>query len=447
MVKVDLSERWRVYRYTYSLVAMLVSVTFIAILIKLGARYSELERVHSKFQSFADEVAYLERCGGELVHAGPKSVLHEDQFLWFFRFKTHKPILPTTITSLSVRYLMERPKEFEHIASHVSELEINGLIQSREMLQIMPVGLRRADLELTKGLLPDVARFKYLESLNLVVAPSRRDEQKQESSAKSEEIVLPESLLELEIQGYGLDDDIIGRLKGVSHLRRLVVRSDGFLGTGLANLDLSNNLESLDIEGQFDGNTMLQFPPLPNLKYAYIRSDSLRGDGLEWLANSKKLSSLTLMGMNLEDIALEKLVILPELDTISIVDTKIDGTGFAALSHLRKLRSIGVFGSPINRLGLMNMQMIENLEDLKLERTEITTDDISCFEQFHSLTSLEFGFELSEDELLSFAIPPRLKSLTVSGGKLSIDGYARFKERNPGVHLHAPGLKGFRPFQ
>jgi hypothetical protein len=203
------------------------------------------------------------------------------------------------------------------------------------------------------------------------------------------------------------DVEIIGR--GVElqlHLRKTAVT-----GEGLRRLASVGRLSMLELSGNNVGEAMLEvLPELPLQGQLALESDLLTDDDLLYVAQCKKLTSVSLHGTRLTNDGLEVLAGLPKLEGISL-GANFSFVAFPILARFENLRDLEVTWqatplladlAKIPKLRRLTLSGKENddetaltiadsfkfLEQAYLRGTSITNEGVAHLSQINSLKVL-----------------------------------------------------------
>jgi len=196
-----------------------------------------------------------------------------------------------------------------HIIKHVDDLpEDLGLIK------VVDMPIRNQAMA---DRLPDLARFKNLESLLIYV-------ERDAGSADLAEIGSLPGLSAIQIGGYGNSNNL-KYLAEMPAIRTLSLIGQWFEDKHLAHIKDMRKLEMLGIqESALDGSGLSSLQNLKNLKVLYFRASQHMGDyGLEHISQLPLLESVMCQGVALTDAGLRQLEVLKTLKQIDLTGTKV----------------------------------------------------------------------------------------------------------------------------
>jgi Leucine-rich repeat (LRR) protein len=180
------------------------------------------------------------------------------------------------------------------------------------------------------------------------------------------------NLEKLNVKGRYLTDAALPYLAGLTNLKELNLGENLITDDGLRHLLGLVNLESLDLEG-----TALPF--------------KVKGPGLAQLAGLKKLNTLRLSNLDLDDEAMVYLKGLTSLNDLDLSLTKVLGPGLAQLKDLPNLKRLNLGFTHINDAGLAGIEGLVNLEELSLPSTNVVGEGLQHLKGFKKLKTLDLG--------------------------------------------------------
>jgi len=218
-----------------------------------------------------------------------------------------------------------------------------------------------------------------------------------------------------------------------------------------------------------DGNVLVCFRALPELKELDLEGAQVSDGGLEHLRSLEELRSLMLGGTAISDAGLAKLaqLRLPRLRTLSIQGTKITDAGLSEIAKLSGLTDLWLNTTKTTDQGLENLVPLKSLEDLGLRGTPVTSRGLAYLKQMPKLEKIrlymtavdDIGVQhLSEIPTLSLvdlastkitdaafrslALLPNLESLDVSDTNVSAEALKMFQQPHPKCRIESYGIRG-----
>ena len=120
-------------------------------------------------------------------------------------------------------------------------------------------------------------------------------------------------------------------------------------------------------------------------------ADVRNGDNLEF--ESRGDGSAALVG----DAGLAYLEAIPNLETLTLSETRITDEGLESIGNLDSLKSLNLSSTAVGDDGLAHLRSLRNLQDLDLIVTSVSDEGLIHLEQMKSLTSLALSYtEISD---------------------------------------------------
>jgi Leucine-rich repeat (LRR) protein len=204
-----------------------------------------------------------------------------------------------------------------------------------------------------------------------------------------------EALEVLELRGTRIANFSLHQIKGLDHLRVVVLDGDKFndktplyfrelpverfvcncsrLGdTGLRHLRHSTGIRELELrETEVTGVGLEEISKLEALETLVLLDRDLGPEGFSALAVLPKLHTLELSGP-VEDPSFEKLGLLAHLQTLRLDCPSLDDSAAAELAKLPQLRVLDLSGSKLSDVGLAQLGGLLQLQELYLDGTRVT---------------------------------------------------------------------------
>lgn len=236
------------------------------------------------------------------------------------------------------------------------------------------------------------------------------------------------NLNSLDIGDGAGDDALLGEVKSLPGLERLVVGSPQVSARGLRFLNESPQLRVLGLgERGIDDNALTLVGKCRNLIELQLWSTSITDNGLRHLANLKKLLSLAVGDCGIADAGLRHLGALTELRSLGIGGTGVTDGGLAELASLRRLEFLGLPRTNISGAGLKSLASLTSLHELNLENAKITddgVDGIAALKQLHAVYLRDT--DVSDKGLAKLASLPKLQLINAAGTRATPEIRALF---------------------
>jgi len=121
-------------------------------------------------------------------------------------------------------------------------------------------------------------------------------------------------------------------------------------------------------------DTIVKFPNLQSLS---LNNTRVSDAGLAKLVGHKKLLQLRLNGTDITDAGLELLKELPNLSSLEMSDTNLTGDGLQHLAGLGKLSHLHLKNTKIDDSALKHLQKFKSLKYVPVNGTQVTTEGIN----------------------------------------------------------------------
>ena len=105
---------------------------------------------------------------------------------------------------------------------------------------------------------------------------------------------------------------------------------------------------------------------------------------------TSSLPQLILEGPKFTDAQLDKIItLIPELESLDLINTQISDAGVEAVTRLAKLRMLCIDGSPLTEVALVPIGRCDNLKQLELRNLPIS---IETLEPLCAYTTYSYWF-------------------------------------------------------
>ncbi|MGV3609002.1 MAG: leucine-rich repeat domain-containing protein [Planctomycetaceae bacterium] len=258
-------------------------------------------------------------------------------------------------------------------------------------------------------------------------------------------------------------DEDLAILAKLPRLRFLRVDSDHITDQGIAALEGCTNLHDVVIEGnQLTGKGLAVVVKLPNLKGLHWDSELTTDGDLECLRDNLKLEELHLRGNTLHDAGLEAVSTCTNLERLTFMYGEFSGPAIRSLEQLQKLKYLKLFEVSFPRESVASLAKLPKLESvylsvpllpedlallgsmttlksLTLSGTKLTGEGLKHLTQLKELEHLEANMTLVRDEdLACFRELPRLRYLNLSNSQVTAEGVAKFRAERAEVTVEWP---------
>jgi len=171
-----------------------------------------------------------------------------------------------------------------------------------------------------------------------------------------------------EISDAGLE-----HLKGLAHLRDLVLHDTAVTDAGLEHLKGLTHLSSLILDGTKVSDVGLRhLQGLTDLKCLSLDRTRVTDAGLEHLKGLIHLRALYLDDTKVTDTGLQHLQGLTDLEILSLRVTTVGDAGLEHLKGMRRLRKLLLAGTNVSDVGLEHLKGLTELRSLYLAGTNVT---------------------------------------------------------------------------
>src|SRR5579872_5046889 len=204
----------------------------------------------------------------------------------------------------------------------------------------------------------------------------------------------------IDLVGTLADPKDLVKLKGLSHLRELLLPgtmwNPGAGSTLDANDDLASlshltSLEKLHVSGHFLSNINIQdkglahLAPLTGIKELRLAQTTVKGASLAPFVN---LRFLDLSETPFSDPGVESLKGMTSLEKLYLRNTLITDQGLKIMGALKTLTELDLYGVPISDAGLAHLSGLTRLRKLNLLGSNVTDNGVETLTGFTGLEDL-----------------------------------------------------------
>ncbi len=162
----------------------------------------------------------------------------------------------------------------------------------------------------------------------------------------------------------------------------------------------------------------------------------------DWRNISKfpKLQYVLLGHSNITDDGVKYLSQLPELDTLSMGNTReITDAAIPHISKMPKLTNLKLGSTNITDQGLRKLAPVSKLDILELPNLKVTSVGVESLKNIPSLKIVTLDWTNVDDQALDFlAVLPNLQVLQLSRTQVTAAGMQRFREQHPNCAVTGP---------
>jgi hypothetical protein len=231
-------------------------------------------------------------------------------------------------------------------------------------------------------------------------------------------------------KSQNLNDDDLKIFKEIplEDIEALGMRHVSVSDAGISGLPLMPQLRQLDIDSTNEKltgallNSLCRFSTLRNLNIVGLRS--VNASDFAAIGQLKKLESLDLTAIALDDAAVPILIGLPNLSTL-LLDWSYDGktgpkltpAGISQLGKCRKLTTLRMTDCAVNDEALASLaSSLPKLEELFVGKTNITDASIGSLRKLSKLKSLNIkGTKVTDTGFAKLASHPSLEEVLIKG--------------------------------
>jgi len=217
---------------------------------------------------------------------------------------------------------------------------------------------------------------------------------------------------ELELRGTRIGNFSLNQIKGLEHLRSVVL--DG---------------------GTFNDNSPLYFRELPMVRF--VCNCSRVGDGgLRSLRHSEGLVHVELRETSITGAGLEALAKLDDLQTLVLLDRDIGSEGFNALANNESLRELQLSG-PVSNPKLTGIGALTALQVLRLRLPDIDDRSTEALSKLTGLRVLDLSnTKVSDEGLANLGKLTELRDLRLGRTRITKHGLAHLAKLTHLETLH-----------
>lgn len=194
----------------------------------------------------------------------------------------------------------------------------------------------------------------------------------------------------LRLSGEEWTDSDLEQVRGLSHLRTLILPIPQLSDAGLVSLEHLVHLEDLRL-----GRTRITDAGLVHLRHlkclgVLLLNDSrITGTGLSNLRELRELHSLYLEDTALADAGMASLAGFGAMQELNLARTCISDDSLAHLSKLTRLQKLSLEETRITGAGLFHLKAMASLEWLDLRNTPLTDAAVEPLSKLRSLKYLD----------------------------------------------------------
>jgi serine/threonine protein kinase len=233
-------------------------------------------------------------------------------------------------------------------------------------------------------------------------------------------------------------DAELERIRGLDYLVTLDLSKDrNVTAAGLAHLQGLRRIETLNLDyvGVNDAG-LSHLVSLTTLQTLGLRESTLTDAGAAQLVRLKHLKNLRLGSSQIRDSGLAHLARLPELESLGLANTRVSDAGLAHLSRFPKLLGVNLWDTPITDAGLKSFENMQQLESLTLGGTRVTDDGLTHLRRLTNLTGLGLDrLRVTDAGLVHLRGLNKLRGLDLGDTKATAAGVQRLSKELPACRI------------
>jgi hypothetical protein len=141
-------------------------------------------------------------------------------------------------------------------------------------------------------------------------------------------------------------------------------------GNAIAKLP---KLKGLSLQGTgVSDETLKRMRGRHALRWLYLKRTKITDQGLAHVRELPNIESLALGETAITDAGLHHLSTLAALQELDLSDTSITDAGLSAIGKITSLKQLYLYGTNVSNAGLIQLEGLINLEELGLGRTRVT---------------------------------------------------------------------------
>jgi hypothetical protein len=191
---------------------------------------------------------------------------------------------------------------------------------------------------------------------------------------------------------------------------------------------------------QLPDNFLGQLSSLPEIASLGLENTVIAESDWRNIAKFRKLESLLLGRSNITDEGVKYLSQLPELDELSMGDTKgITDAAIPFISKLPKLTNLKLGSTNITDQGLRALSPVSKLDILELPNVKVTSHGVESLKNIPSLTIVLLDWTNVDDRALdSLSALPNIQRLQLLRTRVTSEGIQRFRTLHPRCTVTGP---------
>ncbi len=209
-------------------------------------------------------------------------------------------------------------------------------------------------------------------------------------------------------------------------------------------------LEQLSLEGTaIEGQGLEVLAGLDRIERAYLSESSVCGEGLSHLidvpkvhldntpicdddlvhlADSDRITELSLAGTGISDAGLQYLGRIKSLESLCLDNTDVTGNGLDHLKDLKHLRTLLLDDTPLDDEGLSHLPRLPGLCRLDLERTNVTKNGLKHLAALPRLGMLDLTeCDIGDDDVAVFLEHP-IRHVGLEGTRVTEEARSRIRD-------------------
>lgn len=254
-----------------------------------------------------------------------------------------------------------------------------------------------------------------------------------------ERIEYLESATEIHLDGTGVDDRLLSRLRLLNSAQVVWLNGAKISDQGALTLLEFPSITSLDL-----GDTAVTEAALVPILRCHKHLDTIWLEGtatgdavLEVLGGTATLVNLSIDRTKVTDQGLAHLARLPELNDLDLSHTAVGDAGIAHLAACPKLTTLALGFTQVTDAGLEHLARMPELQELVLNGTPIRGPGLKHLAAARHLTSVSFNHsQLGDEGLEHIAAIKSLTLISLTGTHVTDAGLAKLETAKQLTHIY-----------
>jgi Leucine-rich repeat (LRR) protein len=207
------------------------------------------------------------------------------------------------------------------------------------------------------------------------------------------------------------------------HLTNIHFHDSSITADAAAIFAATNRIESLSLGGSVDNKCLKELSKMTKLRSLHLKQP-LTHEQLQDLQSLTRLEELSFSGMvEGEEASLNLLAALPNLKRLWISSDTFTSMSLAPLTAMPKLECLELQTDNLESLDNLSPDTLRQLVVIDIMSSKLTSDGLSSLAHAEQLQYLSVSSPEIDDRIFPIvARLPHLESLSVGGGKLTLNG-------------------------